>query len=205
VGCADPVWGLVVTPWSSAYEAAGLLSLTVGEDGIATGGLVNTTISFMQLRDQRIHRAAVADVVRDTDTPEVSDTDLHASHLCSDDAPFAIAAQVPGCEWEYVPATGDDGRRCVWFLGAGSRSWARFDYQPDTRRWPVHQFGPRRLWDEVITAYQRWEQAGRPRVEQWRFTVTPDGQRVELTGTTRHEHAPIPTKAHNDGRPAGPP
>ncbi len=43
---------LVVTPWSSAYEATGLLSLTIGPDGTATGGLVNTTISFMPLRDQ---------------------------------------------------------------------------------------------------------------------------------------------------------
>jgi protein-L-isoaspartate(D-aspartate) O-methyltransferase len=32
--------GLVVTPWSSAYKPAGLLSLTVGDDGTATGGLV---------------------------------------------------------------------------------------------------------------------------------------------------------------------
>ncbi|MGH3857908.1 MAG: methyltransferase domain-containing protein, partial [Pseudonocardiaceae bacterium] len=54
--------GLVVTPWNSAYKPAGLLSLTVGPDGTATGGLVNTTISFMPLRDQRIARPAGADV-----------------------------------------------------------------------------------------------------------------------------------------------
>ncbi|MGH3800647.1 MAG: methyltransferase domain-containing protein, partial [Pseudonocardiaceae bacterium] len=59
--------GLVVTPWGSAYKPAGLLSLTVGADGTATGGLVNTTISFMELRDQRISRPAITDVVRDTD------------------------------------------------------------------------------------------------------------------------------------------
>jgi hypothetical protein len=73
-----------------------LLALTVGPDGTATGGLVNTTISFMQLRDQRVPRAAVADVVRDTDTAEVSDTDLHASRLCKDDAPFAIGGLSAG-------------------------------------------------------------------------------------------------------------
>lgn len=172
--------GLVVTPWSSAYKPAGLLSLTVGEDGTAAGGLVNTTISFMELRDQRRPRAALAEVVRDTDTPERSDTDLHASHLCNDNTPFVIGAFVPGCEWEYEPATSEDGRWRVWFLDAATRSWARFDYQPDTRRWPVHQFGPRRLWDEVTAAYHQWERIGRPPVEQWRFTVTPAGQRVEL-------------------------
>ena len=117
--------GLVVTPWGSAYEPAGLLSLTVGPDGTASGGLINTTISFMQLRDQRIPRPAITDVVLDTDTPEVSDTDLHASHVGNDDAPFAIALQVPDCHREYIPATGDDGCWCVWFLDAGTRSWAR--------------------------------------------------------------------------------
>ncbi|MBV8540359.1 MAG: methyltransferase domain-containing protein [Pseudonocardiales bacterium] len=177
--------GLVVTPWNSAYEPAGLLSLTVGSDGTATGGLVNTTISFMQLRAQRIARPAVADVVRETDIPERSHTDLHAARLCNgDDAPFAIAMEVPGCHREFESAAGDDGRWCVWFLDAGSRSWARFDYQPDADRWPVQQFGPRRLFDEVTAAYRRWDHAGRPVVTRWRFTVTPEGQRVELAPAT---------------------
>ncbi|MGQ0719243.1 MAG: methyltransferase domain-containing protein [Pseudonocardiales bacterium] len=173
--------GLVVTPWGSAYEPAGLLSLTVGADGTASGGLVNTTISFMDLRDQRIPRPAITDVVRDTDIPEVSDTDLHASEVCNDDAPFAIALQVPDCHREYLPATDDDDRWCVWFLDAASRSWARFDYQPQTRRWPVHQFGPRRLWDEITAAYQEWDQLGQPPATRWKFSLTPHGQHVMLT------------------------
>jgi protein-L-isoaspartate O-methyltransferase len=173
--------GLVVTPWGSAYEPAGLLSLTVGADSTATGGLVNTTISFMQLRDQRIPRPEIIEVVRDTDTPEVSETDLHAAHVCKNDAPFAIALQVPGCHWEYVPATSDDDCWCVWFLDPGTRSWARFDYQPQARRWPVHQFGPRRLWDEITAAYQNWDQLGQPSATQWQFSLTPHGQHVTLT------------------------
>jgi hypothetical protein len=139
----------------------------------------------MELREQRIHRAAVTDLGRNADTPEVSETDLHASRLRNDDAPFAIGLQVPGCHWEYEPATGDDGCWRVWFLDPGSRSWARFDYQPGSRRWPVHQFGPRRLSNEVAAASHQWEHAGRPPVTQWRFTLTLEGQRVKLTGTTQ--------------------
>jgi protein-L-isoaspartate(D-aspartate) O-methyltransferase len=173
--------GLVVTPWTSTYQPAGLLSLTVGADGTATGGLVNTVISFMPLRDQRITRPTVADVVRDTDIPERSDTDLHASHLGNDhDAPFAIAIAVPDCHWIYEPTPGDDDRWRAWFLDPTTRSWARFDYQPDTQRWPVHQFGPRRLFDELTAAYHRWDHAGQPPATRWRFTITPDGQQVEL-------------------------
>lgn len=104
----------MVTPWNSACEPAGLLSLTVGAEGAATGGLVNTTMSFMPLREQRIARPTVADVVRESDTPDLSYTELHPSHLCNgDDAPFAIALEVPGCHREYEPARGDDGYWCV--------------------------------------------------------------------------------------------
>jgi protein-L-isoaspartate O-methyltransferase len=188
--------GLVVTPWNSPYQPAGLLSLTVTPDGTATGGLVNTTISFMELRSQRIHRATIAEVVRDSDIPEVSDTDLHASDLCKGaDVRFAIERQVPDCEWEYVPATGDDGCWCVWFLDSTTRSWARFDYQPGAERWPVHQFGPRRLWDEATAAYQWWDNAGRPPATQWRFIITADNQDVELVNTARQ----APVQAQRSG------
>ncbi len=183
--------GLVVTPWGSVYKPAGLLSLTVDADGTATGCLVNTTISFMELRDQRIPRAEITDVVRDTDVPDGSDTDLHPCDLCNDDdASFAIAFHVPDCHVEYVPATNDDGRWRGWFLDAGTRSWARFDYLPGAQRWPVHQFGPRRLWDEITTAYQHWEHLGRPAVTSWRFTITPHHQHVELTSAPHLSRPP---------------
>jgi hypothetical protein len=40
----------------------------VHPDSTATGSLINTTISFMELRDQRIPRARITDVVRDADS-----------------------------------------------------------------------------------------------------------------------------------------
>lgn len=178
--------GLVLTPWGTAYEPAGLLSLTVCEDGTATGRLVNTTISFMPLRDQRVPRATVAELVRDTDVPELSETGLHVSEVCNDDTAFVIGLRLPHCQFEYVPATSDDGRWWVWFLDQESRSWARFDYQPGVDCYLIRQFGPRRLWDEVAAVYQWWDQAGRPRVDQWRFTVTPHEQCVDLD-TTAHQ------------------
>jgi len=95
------------------------------------------------------------------------------SPLWSPRVPRGIGNQQWSSEW------------CAWFLDPGFRSWARFDYQPGSRRWPVHQFGPRRLFNEVAAAYHQWEHAGRPPVTQWRFTLTPEGQRVELTGTTQ--------------------
>ena len=71
---AERPGGLVVTPWGSAYTPAGWWALAVGPEGTATGGLVNATISFMQLPEQRVARAVVAEVVRDTDAVDVGDT-----------------------------------------------------------------------------------------------------------------------------------
>ena len=67
---------------------------------------------------------------------------------------------------------------------------ARFDYQPQARRWPVRQFGPRRLWDEVVAAYQKWDQLGQPPVTRWQFSLTPHGQHVTLTSAPAPVHAP---------------
>lgn len=186
--------GLVVTPWSSAYKPAGLLSLTVGSDGTATGSLINKTISFMPLRDQRVHRAAITEIVRDTDHSQLTHTSLHAHHVYAHDAPFAIGWHVPDCHRHYLPPTSDDDHWHVWFLDSTSRSWARFDYHPDTQHWPVHQFGPRRLWDEIHAAYQHWDHAGRPPAEQWTITITPHDRHLNMA-TTPIRTPPNPTVA----------
>jgi hypothetical protein len=44
----------------------------------------------------------------------------------------------------------------------------------------VHQYGPRRLWDEVEAAHAWWSDHGRPGTDRWQITVTPDDQRIEL-------------------------
>ncbi|MGH3939673.1 MAG: hypothetical protein ACRDTG_13790 [Pseudonocardiaceae bacterium] len=59
----------------------------------------------------------------------------------------------------------------VWFKNLGDASEDEF---------PVRQCGPRRLWDEVANAHQWWVEQGKPGADSWCFTVTPDGQRIEL-------------------------
>ncbi len=40
--------------------------------------------------------------------------------------------------------------------------------------------GSRALWDEAVTGYQWWSDAGRPRRDRWGVTVTAAGQYVWL-------------------------
>ncbi len=180
--------GRILTPWSNSYFNGGLVTLTVGGDGTATGSIVDRA-SFMRLRDQREPpREPVLDIVGDDeDRAEATSTDLHPYRFTGDyDAQLAISLHVPGCDFTYVPYNPRYQEGVVWLVDRSSRSWASHTHHSadvSQDEYPVLQFGPRRLWDEVQAAYRWWEDAGRPRAGQWCFTITPDGQHAELAGT----------------------
>lgn len=69
----------------------------------------------------------------------------------------------------------------LWFIDPLTESWANLVHQPHTHTCPVHQAGPRNLWDEIEAAYHGWHNAGRPGPRRWRITITPEGQQITLT------------------------
>ncbi|MGH3888530.1 MAG: methyltransferase domain-containing protein [Pseudonocardiaceae bacterium] len=176
--------GKVLLPWANSYSGA-LVALTVGSNGDASGSIVAES-SFMWLRDQRERRGPVAAVVGDDeDRAEVNTTDLHPYWVTGDQgAQFAIGQRVPQCQWRYWPYDGKDGAGVLWLLDPESRSWAKLThFTPDASdaEFPVRQHGPRRLWDEIAAAHGWWVRQGKPHADRWQFTVTPSGQRIELT------------------------
>lgn len=177
--------GRVLPPWANSYTGA-LVALTVGDNGGASGGIVAES-SFMWLRDQRERRGPVAAVIGDDeDRAEVTMTDLHPYGVTGDQgAQVAVGQRVPQCQWRYWPYHEKDGVGVLWLLDPESRSWAKLTHTtPDASdgEFPVCQYGPRRLWDEVEAAHSWWVQQGKPRADRWRFTVTVAGQRIELAG-----------------------
>jgi protein-L-isoaspartate(D-aspartate) O-methyltransferase len=169
--------GLVLTPWANAYYPGGLLSLTVGDDGTATGGIV-ADVSFMWLRDQRPPPTYSASIDTSLGTP--SRTRLHAHDVAGiPGATLAISLKVPDCALIHRPTHRHAGM--LWFLDPHSESWATLNYSANTDTYDVRQAGPRQLWDEIETAHQWWIDAGTPDLHAWRFTVTARGQRIERT------------------------
>lgn len=61
-----------------------------------------------------------------------------------------------------------------------SGSWASVIPGNTKDRYEVRQRGPRRLWEEVESAYRWWQDQGKPTLDQWRFTVSPDRQTADL-------------------------
>ncbi len=175
--------GLVLTPWANIYYPGGLLSLTVGQGGTATGRIVGRTW-FMELRDQRIPRCSVADVVCGDYQGEQSTTTIEPYELAGHrGAMLAIGQLVPQCRHRYFPYNPDDGTGELWFLDPWSGSWAsHFHFTPDCsdEEYSIRQRGPRRLWDEVEAAHGWWAAQDRPGEHEWRFTVTHEGQTVKV-------------------------
>lgn len=183
--------GLVLTPWANAYYPGGLLSLTVDEDGTATGGIV-ADVSFMWLRAQRPPPTYSASIDISLGTP--SRTRLHAHDVAGiPGAALAISLKVTDCALIHRPTGCHAG--VLWFLDPHSESWATLSYSADTDTYDVRQAGPRQLWDEIEIAHQWWINVGKPDLDAWRFTITPDGQRIEHTTTT---HTPSVERRTSD-------
>jgi protein-L-isoaspartate O-methyltransferase len=171
----------ILTPWGTPYHNGALVSFTVNTDGTAQGRIVGR-LAFMRLRDQRF-RATIDGEHCDETTARRSRTTVAPYSVASEyDASLAIGMKVPNCTNIYLPTEdASDHAARLWFLDPTTDSWANLVHRPGAQDYPVHQSGPRNLWDEIDAAYHWWHDAGRPDAARWRITITPEGQHVTLT------------------------
>lgn len=159
--------GRIVTPWGSL----GHVALTVAEDGRSATGPVAGLAQFMAARGTpagrtwqqiRGHEPTDPDrtLVRDL-TPLRDDQHLR----------FALRVRVPDVQI----MTGEDDDGINAWLHDGTASWATLSAIGDGRT-QVYQGGPRRLADEIETAWDWWLSNGRPDVYDFGLTVQPDRQ-----------------------------
>ncbi|MGH3670079.1 MAG: protein-L-isoaspartate O-methyltransferase family protein, partial [Pseudonocardiaceae bacterium] len=175
--------GKILTPWGTSYHNGALASFTVNGDGTAEGRIVGN-VAFMFLRDQRIY-ASVDDEECDESTARRSHTTVAPYSVAGDyDASLTIGMKVPNCSVIAVPDPAAELTGTLWFADPSTDSWANLHYQPNIRSYPIHQSGPRNLWDEIEAAYHWWCAAGRPGPQRWRIVITPEGQHVTLAEAT---------------------
>jgi hypothetical protein len=140
-------------------------------------------VEFMEIR---AHRTPVInwDGLRwDDPDADLSHTEVMPWTTLGNEAPrWTIAVAVPSCRYELWPRTpGRNPRHGVAWLGDPlSGSWGSVVPGATKDRYEVRQRGPRRLWDEVEAAYRWWLDQGRPTLDQWQFTVSPDRQTANL-------------------------
>ncbi|MER7670815.1 methyltransferase domain-containing protein [Kitasatospora sp. NPDC096128] len=176
--------GAVLTPWETPWICGGLLRLTVGDDGSASGRFTADS-AFMLMRTQRRDLRLFRDVVMDDHVPAESTTALDPWTVADSSfgTQFALGLRLGDLwyAWHHDPDVEGVETR-LWVATTGGDSWAAVDWDGtrDTARYTVWQHGPRRLWEEVEAAHRWWLENGRPGPERFGLTVTPDGQWVWL-------------------------
>ncbi|MGY4971845.1 methyltransferase domain-containing protein [Streptomyces nigrescens] len=176
--------GLLVIPWDTPWCNFGTLIATKQADGTAEGVLAPYG-AFMLMRAQRVDVELHCDVLRDGQNPALSVTELSPWSVAGTDldAQLHIGLRVPGT-WHAWDTEVEAAHTRLWLADDEATSWAAVDY--DGRQlstFAVAQYGPRRLWDEVVHAYEGYVAAGRPGVARHRLRISPDG---DGPGTRHH-------------------
>jgi methyltransferase of ATP-grasp peptide maturase system len=155
--------GLIVTTLSRPL-GAGLVRITAGEGPTGHGEVLADDGRFMPLR-----ASGTLEPIWPTpqSTGSTRSTDLPPT-VVSPTNPFEFFV---GLELPEVHVAG--AAKSV-VLAHSDGSWAR--HESDR----VTQGGPRRLWDEVEAAYQKWLKLGQPRRARFGITVSPDVQELWL-------------------------
>ncbi|MFF5306086.1 hypothetical protein ACFY5F_42680 [Streptomyces sp. NPDC013161] len=175
--------GVIVAPWGTHFSNQDAVAqLTVSDDGTSASGHFTGPVEFMKLRSQRLpfagHNTYVPSGVQGAETSSTTLPEGLFTGDAFDTAVFAIGLRVPRCTLSVAPKR--EGARPVWFYGLDDMSWACAFFREDRPETTVYQSGPRRLWDEVESAYAWWEGVGRPGHERFGLIVDAEGQTAWL-------------------------
>lgn len=182
--------GIIVTPWGTTYGGEAVARLTVGEDGSASGPFVGSS-AFMRMSVQRKNLPPTRAFLGGHVWPAAgvrSETTLSPDDVGEWVHMFAIGVQVPDlfCRIDW----GKDGAYRMWLMDTGVTSWATADYEKGRTAYPVVQSGPRKLWEELETAWRWWDRQDRPGFGRFGLTVDDEGERVWLDSPDR----PVPRR-----------
>jgi protein-L-isoaspartate O-methyltransferase len=174
--------GLIVTPWGTDYCNGVLLTLHVTTEGSATGRF-HGDLAFMRLRAHR-RRFYEPDQIQ-IQHAEVTTTDVHGwdfyRMINSDQAGFCIGLLVPRCALTVELNKFGEDHHVLELDDITTQSWARLDaHLTSPNSLLVHQFGPRRLWEEAVAAYDWWYDHKKPDLTRFGMTMTTDTQTVWL-------------------------
>ncbi|MEV0622434.1 protein-L-isoaspartate(D-aspartate) O-methyltransferase [Nonomuraea sp. NPDC050404] len=166
--------GVIVMPWHGNGMLGHRLRLVVADDATATGRF-HGTAGYMMLREQRYntrwssHRHEEATETKTRINPRTIAATDPGAHLMA-------AALAPRIAWHAVQE--DTGYSLhLYELDDHDRtgSWAACDHELGGDEARVTQYGPRRLWDELSSAYRQWVSLGSPSSDRFGMTVDPQG------------------------------
>jgi methyltransferase of ATP-grasp peptide maturase system len=160
--------GTITTTISGWMLASGLIRLTMGEDGTATGRFTGDTIGFMLARPHE--RPPRPPVIQHPGTTRATLVDPNLIETWT--GHFVAQLAAPSAE---LVSTSDSV--ILVDVATGSQAWTE---PAGGGGWTVHQHGPLGLWDQVEGALATWKEAGAPDQSAFGMSVTDDTQTVWL-------------------------
>jgi protein-L-isoaspartate O-methyltransferase len=178
--------GRIVTPWGRL----GHLALTVADDGRSATGWVQGLAQFMPDREG-LHRESDFAQVRAGSEPEEERPFLRDLTPLHDNAHLRFALRVALPHLRTTLAYDADGLN-AWIHDT-KQSWAALSAIGGGRTIAT-QGGPRRLADELETAWDTWLNLGSPDLYDFGMTVTDNGatQYIWVNDPTTGPHWLIP-------------
>lgn len=172
----------VPTAWLEQTVAGGLILVNIGfglarliknEDGSAEGPFIGPA-GFMRLR-RSVHDQEVTarEIVAMTSTDRAAVTASMPAAMTDRAVEFLLEVAIPGVHRVVIHLETD----VYVFADPTSGSWVRATPLGDGTAKLV-EYGNRPLWEEVCTVVTGWEKSGRPGIERYVLTVTPDGVHI---------------------------
>jgi protein-L-isoaspartate O-methyltransferase len=178
--------GVAVLPWQPAGWTGYKVRLTA--NGESAVGTFHGPASFMPARSQRT--GTILWRPHHIDEADTTTTSLDPHDIAQTWGEHHVAlTQVPGLM--LTTWADNDGSLSLHLAEAGhpDGSWAACDSGTHGKH-VVTQYGPRRLWDELETAYRAWLAAGQPGEHNFRLIISPEGQRVTPNQASRATTTP---------------
>jgi protein-L-isoaspartate O-methyltransferase len=173
--------GVIVLPWQPGGAIGHKLRLSVLNEATAVGSF-HGAASYMMVRSQREENTWQSHHEGDAET---TTTRLSPRAVVRADlgAYLLGAALAPRIGW-YPVSDSASYSLLLSDLDDPSGSWATCDMESGANDYQVTQYGSRRLWDEVATAYLQWISIGSPSCDRFGLNLTADESRLWLGDPT---------------------
>lgn len=165
--------GRIVAPFARPWSHSACVVLDVRAD-VASGRFLDG-FAFMRMRGHRDEHGTP-----DTRQPEgvrESVSVLRPNRVVgsvSEQAAFAISLALPDCS--YAAHLDREADSYILTVHDTAGSWATVEWTGDPEQYPVRQYGPRDLWNEITSFYRWWASAHYPPPERFGLTVTTKGE-----------------------------
>ncbi|MGH3567580.1 MAG: methyltransferase domain-containing protein [Pseudonocardia sp.] len=163
------IGGKILVPLDLAGGAGLLALLNIDTDGKAEGLFLPGYGGFMPIRSNQ-HRANDVLATIDDDSGGARSTTLPIDVATNASHPFEFFAALIAGGYDWLGFTPKDGGPAETWLTQKDGSWACYTTDANGKS-TVRQGGTARLWDNIESAHQEWQQLGQPARHRFGITV----------------------------------